>query len=218
MNLNHNKNFGSVAAVLLGAALLLSGCGANTPSTPGTSASASGDTGGGGYAAPSASSMASSPAAASADLKTASTSLGTVVVDSKGMTLYFFTKDAKGTKTSACTGDCLVAWPIATTTNATPTVDGVTGKVGTIESPDGAKQLTLNGMPLYYFAQDTKPGRCERAGTQGCLVRGNARGSNGQVASPSHSGSPLPRCGIRWAMHQPPQFRTLGDFCEPDRP
>ncbi|GAA1856431.1 hypothetical protein GCM10009715_00230 [Paeniglutamicibacter psychrophenolicus] len=152
---NHPK-FASTAAVLLGAALLLAGCGNST--TPAQSPAATSAAGGDGYAAPTSSAPASSPAAAATDLKTASTSLGNIVVDSKGMTLYFFTKDAKDTTTSACTADCLDAWPIATTTNATPTVEGVTGKVGTITSPDGAKQLTLNGMPLYYFAQDTKPG------------------------------------------------------------
>ncbi|EMQ99519.1 COG4315 family predicted lipoprotein [Paeniglutamicibacter gangotriensis] len=40
----------------------------------------------------------------------------------------------------------------------TPVREGVTGEAGTIDSPDGTKQLTLNGMPLYYFAQDAKPG------------------------------------------------------------
>jgi predicted lipoprotein with Yx(FWY)xxD motif len=85
-------------------------------------------------------------------------SLGTIVVDGKGMSLYYFTKDTKDTKVSACTGGCLEAWPIATTTNDTPVVEGVTGEVGTIDSPDGKKHLTLNGMPLYYWAKDTKPG------------------------------------------------------------
>ncbi len=156
---NHPK-FATTAAVLMGAALLLAGCGnSTTPAqSPAASSASSAATGADGYAAPASSTAASSPAAAATDLKTASTSLGNIVVDSKGMTLYFFTKDAKDTTTSACTGECLAAWPIATTTNATPTVEGVTGKVGTITAPDGAKQLTLNGMPLYYFANDTKPG------------------------------------------------------------
>ncbi|RAX48195.1 hypothetical protein DQ353_16540 [Arthrobacter sp. AQ5-05] len=156
---NHPK-FVSTAAVLLGAALLLAGCGNSTTPAQGPAATsaATSAAGGDGYAAPTSSAPASSSAAAATDLKTASTSLGNIVVDSKGMTLYFFTKDTKDTTTSACTGECLAAWPIATTTNATPTVEGVTGKVGTITSPDGAKQLTLNGMPLYYYAADSKPG------------------------------------------------------------
>jgi predicted lipoprotein with Yx(FWY)xxD motif len=149
---NHTKT--AAAALVLGAALLLSGCADTT--TPGQSPAATSPDTGGGYEAPAPS--ASDTAMAGTDLKTAQTSLGNIVVDAKGISLYVFTKDAKGTKTSACTGECLNAWPIATTANATPTMDGVTGEVGTITSPDGQKQLTLNGMPLYYFSQDTKPG------------------------------------------------------------
>jgi predicted lipoprotein with Yx(FWY)xxD motif len=84
--------------------------------------------------------------------------LGNIVVDAKGMSLYYFTKDVKDSGTSACTGGCLTAWPPLITTSATPKVEGVTGKVGTITTPAGAKQVTLNGMPLYYFAKDTKAG------------------------------------------------------------
>ncbi|WP_411733989.1 hypothetical protein [Paeniglutamicibacter sp.] len=149
---NHTKT--AAAALFLGAALLLSGC-ADTTTPAQSPATTSADTGGG-YEAPAPS--ASDTAMAAADLKTAQTSLGTIVVDGKGMSLYYFTKDTKDTTTSACTGECLAAWPIAVATGDTPVVEGVTGEVGTIDSPDGSKQLTLNGMPLYYFAKDTKPG------------------------------------------------------------
>ncbi|WP_309080486.1 hypothetical protein [Zhihengliuella sp.] len=93
------------------------------------------------------------------ELSTQETELGTVVTDEEGMTLYVFTNDTEGTETSACTGDCLTAWPIATAEGAEPAAsDEITGTVGTIESPDGEQHLTLNGMPLYYFAQDEAPG------------------------------------------------------------
>ena len=100
----------------------------------------------------------SSPATAGAEMKVASSSAGQIVVDSKGMSLYFFTKDVKDSGTSACTGACLTAWPVFTTTSDEPTVEGVTGTVGTIATPDGKKQVTLNGMPLYYYAKDKAPG------------------------------------------------------------
>jgi predicted lipoprotein with Yx(FWY)xxD motif len=89
---------------------------------------------------------------------TASSSLGDIVVDAKGMSVYYFTKDVKDSGTSACTGGCLTAWPPLLTTSAEPKVEGVTGTVGTITTPEGAKQVTLNGLPLYYFAKDTKAG------------------------------------------------------------
>lgn len=87
----------------------------------------------------------------------AATSLGQVVVDARGMTLYMYTKDTRGATTSACTGQCLVAWPPVLATGA-PTANGVTGALGTIDTPDGKKQVTLDGWPLYTYAKDTKPG------------------------------------------------------------
>jgi len=141
-----------LGALIVAAAL--AGCGGGS----GTSTSAP----------PSAAS--SSPAAstaAGAEMKTASSSAGQIVVDSKGMSLYFFTKDVKDSGTSACTGACLQAWPVFTTTSDAPGVDGVTGTVGTIATPDGKKQVTLNGMPLYYYAKDKAAGDVTGQGVGG---------------------------------------------------
>jgi len=118
-------------------------------------------------------------------MKVASSSAGQIVVDSKGMSLYFFTKDVKDSGTSACTGACLTAWPVFTTTSDKPAVEGVTGTVGTIATPDGKKQVTLNGMPLYYYAKDKAPGDVTGQGVQsvwylvspsGEMIKGAAAG------------------------------------------
>ncbi len=61
-------------------------------------------------------------------------------------------------------------WPFVTTDSVTPEVKGVTGTVGTIDTPDGKKQVTLNGWPLYYFAGDSKPGDTNGQGVGGILV------------------------------------------------
>ncbi|BCW56263.1 hypothetical protein OUO20_15280 [Arthrobacter sp. FX8] len=147
---------------ILALAAALTGCGSSTGTTPsatspatGASSTASATVSSSGTASASAS---STQAGAAVDLKTASSSAGSIVVDAKGMSLYFFTKDTKDSGTSACTGSCLVQWPPLTTTSGSPAGEGVTGKLGTISTPDGKKQVTLNGMPLYYFAKDTKPG------------------------------------------------------------
>ena len=140
----------AVATSLL-AITALAGCGSSDTTTPASSTSSS-------SSSTSSTSSTSSPSSAAADLGVAETSLGQVVVDGSKMTVYVFTKDKPGSGASACTGDCLVAWPPVTTTAETPTLDGVTGTVGTITAQDGSKQVTLNGSPLYLFAKDTKPG------------------------------------------------------------
>ena len=111
-------------------------------------------------AAPSSSpsSAPAAPVAAKATLSTGKTSLGNIVVNSKGDTVYVFTKDTANSGMSACYTTCASVWPAVTTTSANPTVKGVTGTIGTITRTDGTKQVTLNGMPLYTFASDSKAG------------------------------------------------------------
>ena len=91
-------------------------------------------------------------------LKTATTPLGEIVTDGEGMTLYMFSNDSKDGTQSACTGECLAAWPPALVGAAAPSLTGVTGTVASIAAPGGGKQLTLGGWPLYYFAQDAAAG------------------------------------------------------------
>ena len=139
-------------------AALLSGCGgtSGTTTSPTTAATT---------AAPG--SATSAPAAATADLKVADSTAGQIVVDGKGMSVYYYTKDVKESGTSPCTGGCLDAWPPVLATADTPVVDGVTGAVGTIATPDGKKQLTINGLPVYYYAKDLAAGDITGQGVGG---------------------------------------------------
>jgi predicted lipoprotein with Yx(FWY)xxD motif len=144
----------SIGLSAFAVAALLSGCaggGGGTTTAPSSAAATSAPT----SSAP-ASSM-STPAAAS-ELKVAESKVGQIVVDGKGMSVYYYTKDTKDSGTSACTGGCLTAWPPVTTTSATPSVEGVMGTLGTIATPDGKKQVTINGMPIYYYAKDKAAG------------------------------------------------------------
>jgi predicted lipoprotein with Yx(FWY)xxD motif len=109
----------------------------------------------------------SSIAASGVALKTASTSLGTVVVDSAGRTVYAFDKDTKNSGTSACTGGCLGLWPAVTTTGTSPTAVGVSATVGTIARPDGTRQITLDGRPLYTYSGDSGAGAMAGQGVKG---------------------------------------------------
>lgn len=134
--------------------------------------------GGGGYGAAPATSSAPAPAAASGnDLATGTSSLGTVVVDGHGMTVYFYTKDVKGSGTSNCTGGCLALWPAVKATSTTPKVAGVTGTVGTIKRDDGTMQVTVDGMPVYTYAQDSKAGDVTGEGVENLWFAVNPDGT-----------------------------------------
>ena len=89
--------------------------------------------------------------------------LGQILVDSKGMTLYIFTKD--GPDQSNCDAACLANWPpLLTQGNPVlgPRVDDL--KIGSALLSDGTKIVTYNHMPLYYFINDTRPGETNGQG------------------------------------------------------
>ena len=46
-----------------------------------------------------------------AALKTETTPVGTVLANSHGLTLYYYSEDKRGSGTSVCTGGCATAWP-----------------------------------------------------------------------------------------------------------
>ncbi|MDM7831306.1 COG4315 family predicted lipoprotein [Cellulomonas edaphi] len=109
----------------------------------------------------------SSAATGGAEVATAKTSLGTIVVDGKGMTAYYYDKDEPNSGSSVCTADCAAAWPAIEAASATPTVDGITGKVGTITGTDGNLQVTIEGRPIYTYAGDSKAGDVTGQGVGG---------------------------------------------------
>jgi predicted lipoprotein with Yx(FWY)xxD motif len=78
------------------------------------------------------------------------------LADAKGMTLYYYTKDATGE--SVCYGNCEKAWPVfyAPSVSAPPGLES--SDFGTFKRTDGALQTTFRGWPLYYWQKDTKPG------------------------------------------------------------
>jgi predicted lipoprotein with Yx(FWY)xxD motif len=153
--------FGSMAAVAIIAAACSNGAGATTAPTIAAPATTAPGTAAAPGTAP-ASTAAPTAAAAGTTVKaTAVGSAGTILVDgATGKTLYMFTKDIKDSGTSACTGGCASTWPpLTVAAGATPTGDAaVTGKLATITRDDGSLQVTYNGKPLYFFANDQAAG------------------------------------------------------------
>lgn len=82
--------------------------------------------------------------------------MGSVLVGPTGMTLYVFTRDKVGM--SNCSGPCATNWPPLLVTGEPVAPPGLSGSLGTITRTDGTMQVTFNGMPLYYWARDMKPG------------------------------------------------------------
>lgn len=83
--------------------------------------------------------------------------LGTVLVNSEGMTVYMFAKD-QGT-TSSCYGACEQGWPPVLAEGKPTAGEGaMSSQLGTTERKDGTMQVTYAGHPLYTFVEDKAPG------------------------------------------------------------
>jgi predicted lipoprotein with Yx(FWY)xxD motif len=110
--------------------------------------------------------IATSAVSTPATVKTRSTSLGTILVDAKGHTLYLFMKDKNGK--SACTGACANAWPPLLTKGKPKAAGGASAsKLGTTKRSDGTTQVTYNRHPLYGFILDkNKPGSTKGEGSK----------------------------------------------------
>ena len=98
-------------------------------------------------------------AAKSADtLGTASSSLGMVLVDAGGKTLYYFAKDTVGSGTSACTGTCSDTWPVFSADTIRVSSPLSPNDFNINSQPDGTKQVLYNGLRLYTYKADAQPG------------------------------------------------------------
>jgi predicted lipoprotein with Yx(FWY)xxD motif len=139
----------SAIAALAAAAALVAGCGSSS-----NSSAEGGAYGSGGASTAAAAKTASSEPVAEVSVGTAA-GVGKVLVDSEGLTLYYFEKDQGGK--SACYGACESAWP-----PLTGTPKGTSGiqasMLGTGMRKDGTAQVTYAGWPLYTFEGDSKPG------------------------------------------------------------
>ncbi|HEY7831187.1 MAG TPA: hypothetical protein VIC06_11545 [Solirubrobacteraceae bacterium] len=179
------------AAALTVVAIAAAGCGSSSSSSTSSTSNA------GAYGAPASTtatqSAAASTAASTSAAPATSGAAGTAVVVStkqgklgtilaaggKHLTIYMFEGDKGGNST--CTGACAHVWPPVTTTAAVSTGGAaVAGDLGTITRPDGTKQVTYKGHPLYFFAHDGDSGDAYGQGVVGF-------GSSWYVLKPSGS-------------------------------
>jgi predicted lipoprotein with Yx(FWY)xxD motif len=177
------------APILVGtllASVLLAACGSSSSSTTGSSSAST---------AAAVATPSSTPASAHGLVRTASNSSagGTILVDAEGKTLYSLSGE-QGGKFICTSSACVSVWhPLKASGLGTPT--GSVAALGTVKRPDGSVQVTYKGMPLYTFAQDTKPGQTNGQGVKDVgvwsviSVGGSSSSSSSTTASPSSVGS-----------------------------
>ena len=156
--------FGIAASVALVTACGSSDDGSSdTTVAPDTSAAAEAATTAGGGAA---TSVASGTAASgAAPITVADSSLGQILTDANGFTVYGFTNDSAGTST--CTGGCAEAWPAVTTTSDELPAGLDPNVFSVVEGPDGTYQLKAGDWPLYTFSGDAAAGDTNGQGQGG---------------------------------------------------
>jgi predicted lipoprotein with Yx(FWY)xxD motif len=160
------------------ASVLLAACGSSSSGNT-TSSAAS--------AQPAAQTGSSSSSAAV--VKTASNSLGTILVNSQGMTLYHLSGEVNGK--FICTGTaCLGVWhPLIAPSSGTP---GGVGSLGTVKRPEGTMQVTYKGTPLYIFTGDKQAGETNGQGIKDVGVWSAVTTSSSSTAAASTSSSSEP--------------------------
>jgi predicted lipoprotein with Yx(FWY)xxD motif len=95
------------------------------------------------------------------------TSLGKVLVDSTGFTLFRFSKDSGKKNTCVTTSECSTTWPALTTSGRPAAGAGVSASLlSTITLPGGTHQVTYDGHPLYRYAAATERGEAGYAGVR----------------------------------------------------
>ncbi len=103
-------------------------------------------------------------AAAMDGVHVADTDLGPILVDPDGFTVYVFDADTEGEST--CYNACADRWPpVSADTPIGSDIDG--SLFASSPRTDGSEQLTVNGMPLYRYSPDTKPGDTTGQGFNG---------------------------------------------------
>jgi|SRR6266404_6724329 predicted lipoprotein with Yx(FWY)xxD motif len=90
----------------------------------------------------------------------------TVLTNTQGMTLYYFTADSA--TQSACSGACAQMWPpLVFPGSGGPTSSTTLAGKLSVQTDANGSQVEYNGHPLYTFSGDTAPGQTNGEGLFG---------------------------------------------------
>jgi len=118
----------------------------------------------------------------------ADATLGKVVTDWQGWTLYRFEKDTPKPSKSNCAADCLAKWPYVPYVEGQKT-EGVDVKlVGKLTRADGGLQLTINGWPAYRYSGDAKAGETKGQGVGNVWYAFTPEGKKAQAVVADNTG------------------------------
>ena len=108
-------------------------------------------------------SVASASSSSATKVGSTNSTLGRILVDSHGRTLYLFARDKKGK--SACSGACAAYWPPLIASGKPHAVNGAKASLlGTTRRADGRLQVTYRHHPLYKYAGDAGRGQTNGQG------------------------------------------------------
>ena len=169
---------------VVAASLVLAACGSSSSSSSTTGSSSSAPAGSG----------TATTASSGSTVKTATVSSvgATVLVDSRGLTLYHLTGEHAG-KFICTSSACLAVWhPLTVSSGSKPS--GSIGSLGVTKRSNGMTQVTYKGDPLYTFAHDSAPGQAtgeglKDVGTWFVIKTGAASSTPAPVSSTSTTSS-----------------------------
>jgi predicted lipoprotein with Yx(FWY)xxD motif len=116
------------------------------------------------------------------------TALGTILVDSRGHTLYLFEKDRHGV--SMCGPACKSYWPLLTSRRLPRAGKGVHQSLLRLgRAHNGVRQVVYAGHPLYTFVGDKRAGQTTGEGLSNFGAEWDALSAGGQKVEQSTSTS-----------------------------
>src|SRR5215217_6084158 len=99
-------------------------------------------------------------------IKVDQSSLGPILTDQSGRTLYAFTNDKDNT--SNCADQCIATWPALISRQPVAAETGTDQKLlSQTTRAEGTVQATYGNWPLYYYVGDQGPGDIDGQGVDG---------------------------------------------------